>query len=424
MKKLKTFVIIIMCLCLGFSGVSCSNKDYSDKTVVFATVDSVSTFDPQLCETSAEISIATNSFEGLMTKNENGEVVNGAIESYETNASKTVYTFKIKDSLVWSDGETVLSAADFAFGIKRAILKETESPFASALFCIKNAKAVNKGEKSLDALGVYSNNENNTLTIELNESNEGFLEILTKPMCFPCNEAFFYKTNGKYGLSNKYIISNGAFSINYYNPDTKTAIIQRNDDYKGDFGAVPKQITINYNENYEDIYNDFQLNEVDVAVIDSSYIKSLEELDVNSKLFYNTNYCLYMSESLVSKYGNDLNRALSVAISYDSIKKNISDSYKEAEGIVPQPNLYENRNYRNIVGNVSLPQSSITEAQKILGDYDAACEMLNGLSIYHPEDNERLSLISNIIIQGWQKDLNLYINSTADTQESILYKIK
>lgn len=425
LKKIKTFIILYICFCLCLSLVSCKNDDYSDKSIVFATNESVSTFDPQLARTSAEITVASNSFEGLLTKDEHGDIVNAAIESYAIlNDEKTVYSFKIKDGLVWSDGETPLTAADFEFGIKRAVSPETESPYVSALYSIKNAEKINKGKKNVSTLGVSADNDKNTLIIKLEYADDGILETLTRPMCFPCNEEYFYSTSGKYGLSNKYIISNGAFSINYYNPDTKTVIIQRNDDYEGEYGAIPKQITVNYSESYEDIYSGFQAKEIDVGRIECGYLKSLDESGFKSELYYNTNYCLYMSEKLVSSSGSNLNKALSHDIDSGTLQKNITDYYKQISGIIPAVNLFEGKSYRSMAGSVKFPEYNKSKAEKLLGSFDSASEKLNGLSVYYPNEDERLALISNLIVQGWQKDLNVYINSSEEKTENILSKIK
>lgn len=422
MKKIKSFILIYMCFLICLSLVSCGGNDYSEKSIVFATNDSVSTFDPQLCKTSAEITIATNSFEGLLTKDENGKIVNGMAQSYTVSDDKKVYTFKIREGMIWSDGETPLTAADFEFGIKRAVMKVTASPFASALYSIKNAEKINKGKAKLSSLGVKA--DSNTLTITLNKADEGFLETLTRPMCFPCNKEFFDSTSGKYGLSNKYIISNGAYSINYYNTDTKTVIIQNNEDYKGENSGIPKQITVNYSEEYEDIYSDFKSKEIDIGAIECGYLKSLDDMGNKSKFYYNTNYCLYLSKKLVAQNGVVLNKALSLDINKGSIEKNITDYYNAVEGIIPAVNTLGGNAYRDTVGAVKMPEYNAKKAQKLLGNFDEAAKVLNELSIYYPKDDEKLALISNLIVQGWQKDLNLYINSLAEEQSVILSKIK
>ena len=63
----------------------------------------------------------------------------------------------------------------------------------------------------------------------------------------PCNEEFFNSTGGRYGLSNKYIISNGAYSIDYYNTDTKTVVIQNNENVTLIFRETINQLMAGFN---------------------------------------------------------------------------------------------------------------------------------------------------------------------------------
>ena len=411
-----------MCVCLCLSVASCGKADFEDAQIVFTTSESVSTFDPQFCSTPAENTIVTNAFEGLMTKNEKGEIVCGSAESYTVSNNKKVYTFVVRDGLMWSDGETSVTANDFLFGILRALKPETKNKHASSLFIIKNAEEYNKGNLDEKNLGLKV--QGNSLTITLTEPNDGLLEVLTKPICMPCNEEFFNSTGGRYGLSNKYIISNGAYSIDYYNTDTKTVVIQNNENYKGEYNGVARSVTVNYGEEYKDIFTAFETQGTDIANIECSYLKSLQEKEITTDLFYNETYCLYFSKTLVTDNGGDLKRALVNCINTETIKNNINDYYSTVGGIIPDINILNGKNYRDAVGSVTLPKYDVEKAQELLGNFDEATKKLNGLAIYYPENDRRLSLISNLIAQGWQKDLNVFINSKSDTVENIKEKVK
>lgn len=422
--KFKKFLMIFLCLSLCFLTTSCIGEDYEDKSIIFATGQSISTFDPQLVKTSAEVTVATNSFEGILTKDSEGNIINGCAESYTVNSEKTVYTFKIRDGLMWSDGETKLTAKDFEFGIKRAVMPETESPYVSVLYSIKNAQRINKNGADINTLGVVADESTNTITITLETADDGIFESLTKPLCFPCNQEYFEETAGKYGLKSKYIISNGAYSIDYFNPDTKTVVIQKNSDYKGLNKGIPRAITINYGEDFDSIYESFKANELDMCEIDCSYLPALDELGNKSQLFYNTNYCLYVSDTLGDSFGANLNKALMLAIDSGAIKNNITDYYKSVGGVVPDVNLFGAKSYRKQVSNVSLLPYNIKNAEKELVNFETASDILNELSLYYPANNSKISLISHLIVQGWQKDLNIFINSHEEIEETILSKVQ
>ena len=68
--------------------------------------------DPTVTSNSFATPFLANCFEGLVTYNENGEVVPGNAESWESNDDLTVYTFHLRDGLKWSDGSD-LTAEDY-----------------------------------------------------------------------------------------------------------------------------------------------------------------------------------------------------------------------------------------------------------------------------------------------------------------------
>ena len=416
MKKLFCILLLIV-MCLGL--VSCGEKDYSDKTVYYSVTDGINSFDPQLAKTNAEINIASNCFEGLTTKDKDGKIVLGCASSYTVSDDKLTYKFNVKDDLMWSDGETKLKAKDFEFGIKRAVKKSTNAPFASLLYCIKNAEKINKGKMSLSSLGVKA--DKNTLTIQLEKPSEYLLEFLSQPVCAPCNEEFFNETIGKYGLDNKKIITNGAFYITSFDQKENTVSIYNNQNYSGNQKAKIKSVTINLKKDYKDIYKSFENKDIDVAPIECSYIKSLKNYGNKTKLYYNTNYCLYIPKSAFSA---GLRKGLFTSIDEDSIENNISDSYLSPKGIVPLNNTFDNKNYRDTVGVVSLSKYDKKKALKLLGDYDLASKKLSEVKLVYPDTDEKLKLISNLIVQGWQKDLNIYINSEPSSEYDIKEGLK
>src|SRR5699024_4308012 len=62
---------------------------------------------------SANADIIGNFMEGLLIRDLEGNLVNGAAESYEVSADGLTYTFKLRDNN-WSNGKPVI-AADFVF---------------------------------------------------------------------------------------------------------------------------------------------------------------------------------------------------------------------------------------------------------------------------------------------------------------------
>jgi peptide/nickel transport system substrate-binding protein/oligopeptide transport system substrate-binding protein len=75
------------------------------------------------------MSLAVNSFEGLMTYDSEGNLQCAQAEKYEVSEDGLSYTFTLRDGLKWSNGEA-LTANDFAYAWKRAADVSNASGYA------------------------------------------------------------------------------------------------------------------------------------------------------------------------------------------------------------------------------------------------------------------------------------------------------
>ena len=85
--------------------------------------------DPALNTTVDGACLVVNSFNGLCTYDENGEIAMDFADSYEASEDGLTYTFTMKDGLKWSDGSE-LTAKDFAYSWNRAASAETGADYA------------------------------------------------------------------------------------------------------------------------------------------------------------------------------------------------------------------------------------------------------------------------------------------------------
>ncbi|HCX64434.1 MAG TPA: peptide ABC transporter substrate-binding protein, partial [Eubacteriaceae bacterium] len=76
--------------------------------------------DPALAQGTHESWVLDHTFEGLMKKSPDGELVPGMASGYELADDNVTYTFTIKDDVTWSNGEPV-TAHDFEYSWKRAL---------------------------------------------------------------------------------------------------------------------------------------------------------------------------------------------------------------------------------------------------------------------------------------------------------------
>ncbi|MEZ5598215.1 MAG: peptide ABC transporter substrate-binding protein [Pseudomonadales bacterium] len=147
--------------------------------------------------------------EGLLRKDELGNIVGGVAESWTIDADKAV--FNLRAAARWSDGKPV-TAHDFIFAWQRTLDPATASEYAFILYYIKNAEAINRGEMPPTALGVSAPDER-TLVVELERPVLFFDKLVSFPTYYPVREDFFKATNGRYGADADTLLYNGPFVI-------------------------------------------------------------------------------------------------------------------------------------------------------------------------------------------------------------------
>jgi len=154
-------------------------------------------------------SILGHVMEGLLRYDVNNNLVAGAAERWDIRADGA--TFWIREDARWSDGKPV-TAHDFRFAWRTALEPATASQYAFILFPVKNAEAINTGEKSGDTLGVTATSDK-VLEIEFEKPIAFFDKLVAVPTYFPAREDFYIATNGRYGADADMMLYNGAFSL-------------------------------------------------------------------------------------------------------------------------------------------------------------------------------------------------------------------
>ena len=153
-------------------------------------------------------SVLLNIMEPLTRMDEqDGETVRvpAGAKSWESNDDGTVWTFTLNDNK-WSDGEPV-TAEDYVYGIKRTLDPESGSLNSYLITCIKNGKAVNNGEMSVDELGVKAVDDK-TLKITLEQPTPYFLSLTDTRAMLPERQDIVEKYGDTYGAEAGNIVCN------------------------------------------------------------------------------------------------------------------------------------------------------------------------------------------------------------------------
>ncbi|MCU5326987.1 peptide ABC transporter substrate-binding protein [Bacillus wiedmannii] len=172
--------------------------------------------------------ILGNTMEGLYRLDKDNKPIPAAAESSTKSEDGKKYTFKLRKDAKWSNGDPV-TAKDFVFAWQRLLDKNTASEYAFIAYYIKNAEAINKGEKPLTDLGAKAVDDY-TLEVELEKPVPYFLNLLAFPSYYPLNEKFVKEKGDKYGLEADTTVYNGPFVMSSWKHEQGWQL-KKNDKY-------------------------------------------------------------------------------------------------------------------------------------------------------------------------------------------------
>ncbi|WP_375599463.1 peptide ABC transporter substrate-binding protein [Devosia sp. Naph2] len=184
--------------------------------------------DPHKVSGDWENRVVGDYIEGLVTEDAGGNPIAGQAESWEISEDGTVYTFKLRDEAMWSDG-TPVTAHDFVFAFQRLFDPATASDYAYLQYPIKNSAAINSGEiTDFDQLGVKALDDK-TVEITLEAATPFFLDALTHYTAFPVPK-HLVEEHGDAWIEMENIAANGPYKIVEWLPGSYVRS-EKNEDY-------------------------------------------------------------------------------------------------------------------------------------------------------------------------------------------------
>lgn len=393
--------------------------DEEGGTFNFAVDELPQHFDPQIADTVSERAIAVNIFDGLFKLDENGVPQKCAVKDYKVSDDGLTYTFILNEnmkyfvpssaeSLAEEKGVTItaeVTAKDFAFGITRAILPETQAPDYELLSIIKNAEKVHKGELSAENLGIRVVDAH-TLEITLERKSNDFLYALTQPVSYPCDEEFFNLTAGRYGLERKYIISNGAFYLSAVN-EGKSVRIWNNSEYNGAFSALPQSVGFYLNTEEKDIAKSVRKGDYDLGFFSSP--EAIEELGrkPTQKKLENIGVSLAFNMADATLSNNTLRTGLISCIDISTVIENplktVVPSYYKVNGNSVDQSAVESLSY-----NIDTARDKMIKAFDELKIDNLTVDILC---------TEEYEAYAKAVVSCWQKNIGVELNGTVTVCE-------
>lgn len=430
MKKLKRFLTAGLCAAVLIGSVAgCSSSTAqqggtssqsakSVKKIRYSLTQECETLDPTLNNYSRSSVVLQNLFHGLYQYGEDGQAKPALAESYTMNKNGTVYTFKLRKDLKWSDG-TPLTAKDFEYSWKRVLNPDVASDGVADLYYIKNGEAYNKGKAKVDDVGVKALDDN-TLQVTLENPTAYFIQLLCATTYFPVKKSTVEESTPWTKSASTYVCD-GPFMLKEIKPQEKYVLV-KNPNYYDAKDIKLDEVDIMFIESPESTIAAYQNNELDVA--DNLTAQALQQYQ-DSKEFHTSDRIgtYYIDFNCSHKPFDDPRVRDALAMTIDRktiISKILQSNEKPAYGFVPYgipcPSDMT-KGFRETTGD--LFQEDTAAAQKLLAEAGypggKGFPTFNYITFNSQDDIDMAQALQSM----WKQ--NLGINMKITTYESKVY---
>ena len=375
------------------------------------------TIDPTITNNSFATPFIVNCFEGLVTYNEAGEVVPGNAESWSSNDDMTVYTFKLKEGLKWSDG-TALTANDYVYSAFRVLDPATAGQYVNMISdYVVNGNEYYAGEVTAEEVGIKALDDL-TLEFTLAAPCPYFVDLVSMWVYFPVQQATVEANGDQWTTKAETYIGNGPFKVTEINMG-ESYVLEKNENYWDAANVTLEKLTYRYILDVATALTAYENGEVDgVRTIPSSDMARLkaDNAGVQTAGSYGTVY--YDINCGVAPFDNVLVRkALNLAIDRNSIINNVAQvdavpafSFYAPGYVVDGKDLTEGRPTFEMseTAEVEAAQAALAEAGYPNGEGFPTLQLS-----YYSDDN--VKKIAEAIKEMWETNLGITVEiSSAD----------
>lgn len=331
------------------------------------------TIDPALNSAVDGGNMLLHSFECLLAVDENGQLVPGQAESWETSEDGLTWTFHLRDGLKWSDGSD-LTANDFVYSWKRVCDPMVAAPYAETVLSMVEGydKAI---EGDLDALQVAAQDDN-TLVVTLNAPCSYFGSLAAFATLSPVQEATVTANGDAWATSAATYISNGPFYVSEWVPGSY--IMMSKNPYYWNADAIKLDgIKWNLIEDSNAAYSAYQTGEVlMIKSVPTEEIPSLKDsADFHVDPIIGTYYLSLNLERDAFKDAR-VRKALSLAIDRDYVANTLMQgTYSPADNFMGPgwidmdgKQFKDNANGGQSYIDVNNYEADLEEAKQLLAD--------------------------------------------------------
>jgi oligopeptide transport system substrate-binding protein len=415
---------LILAAGLVFAGGARDRKSAaggSAQKIVFALQNVPDVLDPGITSNSFASPFLLNLFEGLITYDMNNNIVPALAESWAISADGTVYTFKLKRGLKWSDGSP-LNARDFVYSYFRVLDPKVGSNY-SVMFTdfIKGAAEYYGGTGLREQVGITAPDDN-TLVLTLKGPTPFFLGILGMWTFSPVKQAVVEKDPERWTLSASTFVSNGPFKVSDIKLGESVTVV-KNEHYWNAANVRLEEIQFRYILEPATALTALEAGQIDglrtPPASETARLKSGSDAYQSVPSFGTTYYLINRN---VKPFDDvRVRRALSMAIDRQEIITNVlQSSDTPAFGFVSPGYVLNGRDFREGRPNYGLSATAdVAGARRLLAE--AGYPEGRGfptIQLSHYTDRNVRNVVE-VLQQMWKQNLNL--NIEVSNQEWAVY---
>lgn len=300
------------------------------------------TLDPHQAQGVTESNILRDLFEPLVMEAPDGTLIPGAARSWTQSEDGLTWVFQLRPESRWSNGDQV-TAGDWVFSLRRALDPNTLSVYASILYPIENAVAINRGELPPEALGVRATDEY-TLEIRLTAPTPYFLGLLNHSMAYAVHPPSVREHGERFARPGN-LVSNGAYVLQDWVVQSHIELV-RNTQFRDNAATIIDRVFYYAIENADAAFKRYRADEIDftqsVPVRQLAWIRANMPDEYKQAPYLGTYYYGLNVTRPPFKGEPGLRRALSMAIDREIITEKLSGAGElPAYGWVPPVQGYE-----------------------------------------------------------------------------------
>lgn len=322
MRKFKTimsvlFLLSILSGCGGSKETAVSVEDKAEPVknniVTIANDVELSSMDTGVATDGTAFEAIAATIEGLYQQDAAGNIIPGMAIKEEVSEDGKTRIFTLRDAK-WSNGQPV-TANDFVFAWRRLADPKTASQYGYMVEVagVKNAAAVQKGEKAASELGIIAV-DSKTLKIELDYPVPFFDQLVSFPVYYPINEEFYNKYKEQYALTPEAILANGPFKMTEWNQGANYTMVKNEQYYDADKVKIDG-LNFQVVKDAQSAMVAFEQGTVDYVKLTGEMVEQYR----NSPEFINTlgGYLWYLSPNQKVAGLENLNLRMALALSFD-----------------------------------------------------------------------------------------------------------